>query len=62
VGRDELAGTRAARALHAALEAARDAPEPLLSFLVDTVAEKDLALLDDLERLVRRRRRGRGTP
>jgi len=54
--RDELEGAVAAELVHSLLD--RDGePLPILSSLVDAVSERDLALLDDLERLVREKRR-----
>ena len=44
----------------AALRGAGEGAAPLLSNLVDVVAERDDKLLDELERLVRDKRRHRG--
>ena len=56
VSRDELEGTVARELVHSLLR--RDGePLPILSTLVDAVSERDRALLDELERLVRQKRR-----
>lgn len=50
--------------LHRLLGRGREAASPVLSSLVDTVGERDRELLDDLDRLVREKRRAlkRGGP
>jgi predicted transcriptional regulator len=55
--RAEVENAVAASVLRGFLEENSSTALPLLSQLVDVVAEKDRALLDDLEALVRRRRR-----
>ena len=59
LSRAELEQQRAATALDALLGAGGDAESlrPVLSFFVETVGARDRALLDELERLVRDRRR-----
>jgi len=58
--RDEFERRRAERAVGALLEnAAGPALAPALSFFVDAVSERDAALLDELELLIRARRRER---
>ena len=59
--RDELSARRAADALGDLLAGStkRRAVAPLLSSFVDAVGARDRALLDELERLVRERRRRR---
>jgi predicted transcriptional regulator len=56
VSREELEGAVAAELVHSLLDRDRE-PLPILSSLVDAVTERDRALLDDLERLVREKRR-----
>ncbi len=54
--RGELEGAVATELVHGLLQ--RDAAAlPILSSLVDAVSDRDRALLDELERLVRRKRR-----
>ena len=55
--RHEIEGAFATELVQSLLR--RDGPEPLpiLSFLVDAVSERDRALLEELERLVREKRR-----
>ena len=56
VSRDELEGVVASELVQSLLR--RDSePLPILSSLVDAVSERDRALLDELERLVRQKRR-----
>jgi predicted transcriptional regulator len=55
--RNELEGAMAAELLQTLLQRNEAAPLPILSSLVDAVSERDRALLDDLERLVREKRR-----
>ena len=56
--RREMETSAAARALEPLLEGGRS--EPILSFLIDAVSQHDARLLDELERLVRAKRRERG--
>ena len=54
--RAEMEGAVATELVHSLLE--RDGePLPVLSSLVDAVSERDRALLDELERLIREKRR-----
>ncbi len=53
----ELQGAVASELMQSLLEGHNGAPLPLLSSLVDAVSERDRALLDELERLVREKRR-----
>jgi len=55
--RDELEGAVASELMQSLLQGHRGEPLPLLSSLVDAVSERDRALLDELERLVREKRR-----
>jgi hypothetical protein len=50
--------------MHSLLQGHRGEPLPLLSSMVDAVSERDRALLDELERLIREKRRAvdRGKP
>src|SRR5262245_17106676 len=57
VTKDELDAALAAEAMSALLREDDRDPLPLLSTLVDVVSALDLALLDDLERLIREKRR-----
>jgi predicted transcriptional regulator len=52
--RDELEGAVANELVHSLLQ--RDEALPILSSLVDAVSDRDRALLDDLERLIREKR------
>ena len=54
--REELQGAVASELMQSLLER-QGAPLPLLSSLVDAVSQRDRALLDDLERLIREKRR-----
>jgi len=54
--RDELEGAVAAELVQGLLQRG-DEPLPILSSLVDAVSDRDRALLDDLERLIREKRR-----
>jgi len=54
--REELEGAVAAELVHSLLDRQGE-PLPILSSLVDAVSERDRALLDELERLVREKRR-----
>ena len=56
VSREELARRRASRVLGGLLSEGRNAPEPILSCLVDAVGEHDRVLLDRLEELIRRKK------
>ena len=57
--RDEVEGAVAAELVQSLLQ--RDGePLPILSSLVDAVSERDRALLDELERLIREKRRRGG--
>ena len=53
----ELQGAVASELMQSLLEGHNGSPLPLLSSLVDAVSERDRALLDELERLVREKRR-----
>jgi predicted transcriptional regulator len=55
--RDEMEGAVATELVQSLLERHGGEPLPLLSSLVDAVSERDRALLDDLERLIREKRR-----
>jgi predicted transcriptional regulator len=55
--REELEGSLAADVVHSLLERNGQEPLPILSSLVDAVSDRDRALLDDLERLIREKRR-----
>lgn len=55
--RDELEGAMATELVHSLLRRNSDEPLPILSSLVDAVSDRDRALLDDLERLIREKRR-----
>ncbi len=57
VTQDELEGAVANELVHNLLRRDRGEPLPILSSLVDAVSERDRALLDELERLVRQKRR-----
>lgn len=54
--RQDVEAAIAARLLRGALEGGADGARPLLSNLVDVIGDRDGALLDDLEELVRRKR------
>jgi predicted transcriptional regulator len=56
LSRDELVRRQATRLLGGLLAGGREAPEPILSCLVDAVGEHDRLLLDRLEELVRRKK------
>ena len=56
LSRHEFQSARAADVLHAALSGDRTDVEPLLSYFVRAVSERDRELLDELEALVRARR------
>jgi predicted transcriptional regulator len=55
--KDELEGAVATELVHSLFERPGGAPLPILSSLVDAVSDRDRALLDDLERLIREKRR-----
>jgi predicted transcriptional regulator len=55
--RDELEGAVATELVQSLFTRPGGAPLPILSSLVDAVSERDRALLDDLERLIREKRR-----
>jgi predicted transcriptional regulator len=55
--RHELEGAVAAELVQSLLQRNETEPLPILSSLVDAVSERDRALLDDLERLIREKRR-----
>ena len=55
--REELKGAMATELVQSLLSRDNAEPLPMLSSLVDAVSERDRALLDDLERLVREKRR-----
>jgi predicted transcriptional regulator len=55
--REELEGAVATELVQSLLQRHRGEPLPLLSSLVDAVSDRDRALLDELERLVREKRR-----
>jgi predicted transcriptional regulator len=55
--RNELEGAVAAELVQGLLQRGGDEPLPILSSLVDAVSDRDRALLDELERLIREKRR-----
>jgi predicted transcriptional regulator len=55
--RDEMEGAVATELVQSLLQRQGSEPLPLLSSLVDAVSDRDRALLDELERLVREKRR-----
>jgi predicted transcriptional regulator len=55
--RDEMEGAVATELVQSLLQRHGSEPLPLLSSLVDAVSDRDRALLDDLERLIREKRR-----
>jgi predicted transcriptional regulator len=55
--RDEMEGAVATELVQSLLRRHIGEPLPVLSSLVDAVSERDRALLDDLERLIREKRR-----
>jgi predicted transcriptional regulator len=55
--REELEGAVAAQLVDSLLQRDGSEPLPILSSLVDAVSERDRALLDELERLIRLKRR-----
>ena len=58
--RNELDGAVAAELVQSLLQRDGNEPLPILSSLVDAVSDRDRALLDDLERLIREKRRSNG--
>jgi len=54
--KSELEGAVATELVHSLLHRDGSEPLPILSFLVDAVSDRDRALLDELERLVREKR------
>ena len=60
VTRNELDGAVAAELVQSLLQRDGNEPLPLLSSLVDAVSDRDRALLDELERLIREKRRSNG--
>jgi len=58
--REELEGAVAAELVQTLLQGHSGEPLPLLSSLVDAVTDRDRALLDELERIVREKRRAVG--
>ena len=57
--REELEGAVAADLVRSLLQSEGGEPLPILSSLVDAVSDRDRALLDELERLIREKRRRR---
>ena len=55
--RDEMEGAVATELVQSLLQRHGGEPLPLLSSLVDAVSDRDRALLDELERLIREKRR-----
>jgi predicted transcriptional regulator len=55
--RNEMEGAVATELVQSLLQRHVSEPLPLLSSLVDAVSDRDRALLDDLERLIREKRR-----
>src|SRR5204863_9332404 len=55
--RQEIEGAVATELVQSLLQRDGSEPLPILSFLVDAVSDRDRALLDELERLVREKRR-----
>ena len=55
--RDEMEGAVASELVQSLLQRHGSEPLPLLSSLVDAVSDRDRALLDELERLIREKRR-----
>jgi predicted transcriptional regulator len=55
--RQELEGAVATELVHSLLERPGGEPLPILSSLVDAVSDRDRALLGELERLIREKRR-----
>ena len=57
--RDEIEGAVAADVVRSLIQSGDGEPLPILSTLVDAVSDRDRALLDELERLIREKRRRR---
>jgi predicted transcriptional regulator len=57
ISRQELASLRVRDALGALLEGGSDGRQPALSMLIDTVTAVEVDALDELERLIREKRR-----
>ena len=55
--RKEIEGAVASELVHSLIHGETGEPLPILSSLVDAVSERDRALLDELERLIREKRR-----
>ena len=55
--REEIEGAVAAEIVQGLLQRDGSGPLPILSSLVDAVSDRDRALLDELERLIREKRR-----
>ena len=55
--RDEMEGAVATELVQSLLQSHGGEPLPILSSLVDAVSDRDRALLDELERLIREKRR-----
>jgi len=55
--RQELEGAVATELVHSLIQRDGSEPLPVLSSLVDAVSDRDRALLDELERLIREKRR-----
>jgi len=55
--RKEIEGAVATELVHSLIHGETGEPLPILSSLVDAVSERDRALLDELERLIREKRR-----
>jgi predicted transcriptional regulator len=55
--RNELEGAVATELVHSLIQRDGSEPLPVLSSLVDAVSDRDRALLDELERLIREKRR-----
>ena len=55
--REEMEGAVATELVQSLLQRTGGEPLPILSTLVDAVSDRDRALLDDLERLIREKRR-----
>jgi predicted transcriptional regulator len=58
--RDEMEGAVANEIVQSLLQRRGGEPLPILSSLVDAVSDRDRALLDELERLIREKRRAIG--
>jgi predicted transcriptional regulator len=62
VSPDQLRKDVAADLIGSLLGQGPETARPVMSTFIDAVEERDAALLDELEALVRQRRRGRGRP